>query len=125
MGKYGHAALIASFYYLYGHVNTPEKAWESATIIVFGQGTSSQLKGCPRAAFLGLCEDGLIKGIPQGKYTKSKDNKSYAIKAVQELKKNPSNCNNPDGLWQIVAGNKAKNNQIDVVLTLWINGLML
>jgi len=40
------------------------------------------VKGCPRGAFLELCEAGMIKGIASGKYTRSKRNKEYAIDAV-------------------------------------------
>ena len=46
---------------------------------------SAQKKGCPRGAFLGLCEDGLVKGIPAGNYTVSKDNKAYAVRAAELL----------------------------------------
>ena len=35
-----------------------------------------------RGAFLGLCEEGLVKGIPAGKYSASKDNKQYAVRAA-------------------------------------------
>jgi hypothetical protein len=43
---------------------------------------TSRKKDCPRGAFLGLCEEGLVKGIPAGKYTASKDNKAYAVRAA-------------------------------------------
>jgi hypothetical protein len=46
---------------------------------------SAQKKGCPRGAFLGLCEEGLVKGIPAGNYTTSKDNKAYAVRAAELL----------------------------------------
>lgn len=32
---------------------------------------SSQVKGCTKGTFLGLCEEGLVKGIPKGNYTKT------------------------------------------------------
>ena len=35
---------------------------------VFPTQESSRKKGCPQSAFLGLCEDGYVKGIPQGRY---------------------------------------------------------
>lgn len=40
-------------------------------MVIFGESTS-QRKGCPKGVYLGLCEEGLVKGIPKGKYTKSK-----------------------------------------------------
>lgn len=49
---------------------------------------SSQKKGCPKNTFLGLCEEGLVKGISKGKYTKSVKNKEYALKAIELLKQN-------------------------------------
>lgn len=51
-------------------------------------------KGCPRNAFLGLYEEGLVKGIPSGNYTRSKKNKEYAIKAVKILKGAPELSSN-------------------------------
>jgi hypothetical protein len=51
-----------------------------------GEGISDQRvcaeKGLPRGAFLGK---GLIKGIPAGNYTVSKDNKAYAVRAAELL----------------------------------------
>ena len=41
---------------------------------VFMDSKSSQEKGCPKSAFLGLCEEGFIKEISKGKYTSSVKN---------------------------------------------------
>ena len=38
-----------------------------------------------RGAFLGLCEEGLIKGIPSGQYMASRDDKAYAVRAAALL----------------------------------------
>ena len=90
MNKYGLAAvkaaeLLSSDY----KGESPNKAWDIATSELFGKGTSSQMKVCPKNAFLGLCEEGLIKGVTQGNYTNSKKNKDYATRAVEYLIKNP------------------------------------
>jgi hypothetical protein len=55
-------------------------------------------KGCPKGTFLGLCEEGLVKGIPKGNYTKSVKNKKYAIKAVTVLKQNKHTTFSPKEL---------------------------
>lgn len=36
---------------------------------LFGLGTSSQCKGCPRDAFLGLCGEGLVGGVEETQRT--------------------------------------------------------
>ena len=52
----------------------------------------------PRCAFLGLAEEGLVVGIPQGKYTNSADNKRYAIRAVELLRAQPHLSDAPHSL---------------------------
>ncbi|MCY4245019.1 MAG: hypothetical protein OXE47_06830, partial [Gammaproteobacteria bacterium] len=76
----------------------------------------------PRSAFLGLCEAGLVKGVPPGEYLKKsskKLNKGYAVKAVSKLIENPKlKDNSPKELWELVIS-KAHDSQMDVVLALW------
>lgn len=82
-------------------------------------------KGCPKSTFLGLCEEGLVKGVPIGKYTKSRANKQYAIQAVEILKKNESLKKHPLLLWkQIPNTPQTHNHQMDIVCALWNNGLI-
>ncbi|WP_052380253.1 MULTISPECIES: hypothetical protein [unclassified Pseudoalteromonas] len=57
---------------------TPQYAWASEALTVFPTQSSSRVKGCPKSAFLGLCELGTVKGVAKGKYTSSVDNKKYA-----------------------------------------------
>ncbi len=106
-------------------VNDPRDAWELAASKIFDS-YSSRCKGCPKSAFLGLCEEGIIKGISGGSYTTSMKNKSYAMKAAQLLKKDPSLASNENALWNKVTPNetKAYNQQMDVVITLWKNNLI-
>lgn len=42
---------------------------------------------CPRGAYIGLCEEGLVKGIPSGNYGLSSNNKNkrYAVHAAHLL----------------------------------------
>ena len=65
----------------------PEDNWKTEVKKVFPDSISSQKKSCPKSAFLGLCEIGLVKEIPEVKSTKSIDSKAYAVKAIAILKK--------------------------------------
>jgi hypothetical protein len=86
---------------------------------------SAREKGCPKNTFLGLCEEGLVKGIPKGSYTKSVKNKEYAIRAVAILKQNKHTTFSPKELWgKLELGDKRSNSQMDVVLALWEHGLI-
>lgn len=129
MGSYGEAALKAVELIKIGKATDPRDAWKIATSQLFGAGTSMQRKGCPKGAFLGLCEEGFVKAIPSGHYIRSKKNKNkfYAVKAVSILKNNPTKNYTKNELWNEVIGNKHKkvhNQQMDVVLALWENGFI-
>ncbi|SHH41964.1 DUF6979 family protein [Tepidibacter thalassicus] len=126
MSKYEKCAIKAINLIKSGKINNPRNAWERASSEIFGKGTTGQLKGCPKSAFLGLCEEGIIKGISHGKYTKSKKNKNYAIKAIKILLKEPYLKNNKKELWnRVIENNKISHNyQMDVVIALWNNNLI-
>jgi len=121
MGKYGQAAKIATELFINNQTNDPIKAWDIATIQVFPNSISSRKKSCPKNSFLGLCEDGYIINIMEGKYTRSEKNKDYAIKAISLLSDNPRLTEKE--LWELVIDepNKKYNYQMDVVKTLWDN----
>lgn len=116
--NYGEAALKAA-----AMKTNPLLAWERATEEVFDS-KSSKEKSCPKGAFLGLCEEGLVKGIPGGKYTKSSLNKGYAIESIKILSGKPNISKSE--LWDQVKRNlgilkKDHNSQMEVVLALWEN----
>lgn len=99
MSKYGIAAvktveLIRSY-----NKYSPREAWDIVTTVMFGYKSPSQKKGCPRNAFLGLCEEGIVKGVYPGEYTNSIKNKKYALKALDILKENPELVEDPKRLW--------------------------
>ena len=123
MPKYGKAAVRALAIYR-GGVASPRDAWNDAVEKIFLGSKSSQEKGCPRDAFLGLCEEGLVCDVPHGKYTRSKDNKRYAVDAVNILRNGPCLAKDITTLWNKVLGGqiKAHNGQMDVVVALWQNG---
>ncbi len=83
--KYGQAALIAV-----KSKGQPADRWLEATAVVFPRSPSSQIKSCPKGAFLGLCEEGVVQGIESGTYTTSTDNKRYALRGLALLKRRTS-----------------------------------
>lgn len=130
MNKYGVVALKAVKLIEMGKHTEPLATWNVVASEVFGVGSSSQRKGCPKNAFLGLCEAGMVKGIKEGNYAKrstSQKNKDYAVRAVQLLKEEPELVDNKSRLWSDVIGgvHLAHNSQMDVVLALWNNNLIV
>ena len=125
MAGYGECALRAVDR-IRNRLESPEVAWKVAAVATFPNSRSLQEKGCPRGAFLGLCEEGFLKGIRRGKYTRSKDNKWYAIEAVQLLKSTPYLSEDAGALWRAVPGHPPnENGQIEVVLSLWRRNLII
>jgi hypothetical protein len=121
--KYGLTAIKALE--IYKVEESLRESWFSAAVELF-ESESSQKKGCPRSTFLGLCAEGLVKGIPKGNYTKSVKNKKYAIKAVTVLKQNTQTTFSPKELWdKLELGDKRSNSQMDVVLALWEHSLIV
>lgn len=123
--KYGEAALIAALRPTSTGVDLGAR-WEHAMDTLYPTSPTARKKGCPRGAFLGLCEGGLVKGIPAGHYTASKDNKGYAVRAVALLSEGKQKWS-VSALWRAVTtdGEKSHNSQMDVVLALWKNNLII
>lgn len=111
MDKYGQIAVKAAKYIQKG--KTPRVAWEIASCEIFEPGSSSQVKGCPRNAFIGL-------------YGGSGKNAEYAQKALAYLKSHPNKYITEFELWGIVMSGevKAYNHQMDVVLALYREDLI-
>ena len=125
MSKYGKIARSAAKKARNGV--DPRKAWKISAKKIYPRPDQkeSRKKGCPRNAFLGLAEDGVIVGIPFGDYTNSIKSKMYALAGVKLLRKKPHLSNNPSKLWRCVMRKlntrKVHNNQMDVVVALWEN----
>ena len=117
--KYAKAAVNAVLHFQNNSVNIVQ-SWQYAVREQFPNQIESQKKGCPKSAFLGLCEDGFVKGVPVGNYTRRTLNKSYAVKAVSILKANRNSSINSKQLWELVMDGESKtpNLQMDVVLAL-------
>jgi hypothetical protein len=127
MAKYGKVAVEATVSLQGDPSRPPRDAWQAAARKVFPTQTSSQEKGCPRSAYLGLCEDGLVVGVQRGDYGAGTDNKAYAVQAVQLLTQNPDLEEvGASSLWRRVMNGRDKkaNSQMDVVLSLWAHGLI-
>ncbi len=102
----------------------PIVAWKKATKKFFPASTNMQDKGCPKGAFLGLCNEGLIKGIPPGSYARATKNGCYAVKAVDILKQNRFLVSQLGMLWKKVAPTISHNHQLEVVVGLWESDLI-
>lgn len=122
--KYGLTAIKTLE--IYKDAESLRESWFSAVAELF-ESESSQKKGCPRSTFLGLCEEGLIKGISKGEYgSNSTKNKTHAIEAVAFLKENNTEVISTKELWsRLNINGKSHNSQMDVVLALWYNDLIL
>jgi hypothetical protein len=121
--RYGEAALIAVRMETFGKAYTPLERWQQAVAKVYTTTPAGQKKSPPRNAFLGLCEAGLVKGIPVGQYSPSNPHKAFAIEAVQLLKAGTHKT--VTQLWSEVGGETPHASQMDVVLALWKNGLIV
>jgi len=128
MNKYGEVA-VKSVQYLSEHRNgQPRAVWELMANQMFGENTDSARKGCPKTTFLGLCEAGVVREIPQGTYTSSQKNKAYGLRAIELIKENPGFVHQKQALWRATVGESAAikhNSQMDVVLALWENKMIL
>ena len=101
--RYGEAALMAVKMETYGKAITPLERWDDAVRKLYPTTIAGQKKGGPRGAFLGLCEAGLVKGIPAAPSGSHNRNRVYAVKDGEEV---------PHA------------SQMDVVMALWKNGLI-
>jgi len=114
-GKYGEVA-VKAFEYMRSELEA-SSAWERASCEVFEKGSSSQTKGCPRNAFIGLVSDN-----PDAQKSK---NAIYALDALEILRSNPTRNYSKKELWELAVGQPKKHNsQMDVVLALWDNKLV-
>ena len=130
MGQYGRVAVKATRY-IQETGCIPEDAWNMVTREIISSKTAAD-KGCPRCAYLGLCEDERVAGVPRGNYCNSYKNKVYAIIALDLLRDGFSGSKAM--LWQETqrrfreqereepAG--SDQGELDVVLALWRKGLV-
>jgi len=120
MAKYGVAAVRATQLLRRRRAVSPVEAWERAVREVFPGSPSAQAKGCPRGAYLGLCEDGFERGVDPGSYTRSVLNKRYAVRAANVLRERPELLGDESALWRhaVRGEEKAPNGQMEIVIAL-------
>lgn len=126
MSQYGETAVAAVQLIHSNPALCPAKAWAAAIQQIITS-RSGAAKVCPKNAFLGLCEEGLVRGIPSGKYTRSKRNKVYALNVYSLILKTHGLIENKKLLWRRVTGGTelAENGQLDVVIALFKANLLL
>jgi hypothetical protein len=126
IGQYGIVAARAAQLLEQKNEANPEEAWIKAAKEKIRKSEKSREKSCPKLAFVGLCEKGLVQGFEGNpEATPNRLNKAYAIRAVEILQLYGNM--NKDELWDIVTDEFGKiglrhNGQMDVVVTLWENG---
>ncbi|MFJ5437875.1 DUF6979 family protein [Pectobacterium brasiliense] len=113
------------------HANgqNPRESWENE-ISLLTDLKSIREKGCPKSAFLGLCEAGYVNGIPAKKYLlRGGKNKGYAIAGAKVVLAHAAKIYQPEDLWLIIkesipARPDKYNQQMHVVLALKDAGLL-
>lgn len=120
MRKYEKAAIRAASLMQSSGSSDAGKAWAQAVMELFPDRPAARKKSCPRFAFLGICEKGLLRGVPPSPYPDSV-NKGYAVNAIRELQLKPELAANKKALWLKASGNigLTHNQQMDVVVSLW------
>ncbi len=82
-------------------------------------------EGCPRCAFIGLCEEGMVVGIPRDNYglQAGNKNKHYAVAAARLI----LDGHYPDqkAIWHKVTDKRIQpHEQVGIVIALHVNGLL-
>lgn len=73
---------------------------------------------------MGLCENGLVKDVPRGTYTKSKSSKGYALAVWQILMSKPEAYKDPEAVWAKVAPGRKEKSELKVVFALFNHDLL-
>ena len=124
MGMYGRAAIGAARTLSRGTPSDPEKAWDRA-IARETNSSESRRKSCPRGAFLELCAAGVIPGCPSRSSLLRGSNGEYAVRILEAIRADEELLSDRERLWRLAAGRgKQENGQVDVVVSLWNDGLI-
>lgn len=125
MAMYGRAAVAAARMLEEGTLSNPESAWKRA-ISLETKSSESRRKSCPRGAFLELCAAGVIPGFEGRPSLLRGSNAEYAVRMLEAVRADEQVLSDPDRLWRTAVGREKKkeNGQIDVVVSLWKEGLI-
>lgn len=127
MSIYGEAGVRAKQLILESGIS-PADAWEVA-VTRMATSSASRVKSCPKAAFIGLCEAGLIPGISARDASRMRNkNAEYALAAGDLLQAEPHPGDAKDTLWNrattaVARPARKHDGQMDVVLSLWRESL--
>lgn len=101
----------------------PRQAWQISAEEIFKESPASVAKNCPRSAFLVLCQEGLINGVPKGNYTNATETKEYILNGLELIKNNITLANSPSKLWhKVVDKNKEHNQRMHILCDLYKKG---
>lgn len=89
MSKYGLVAVVAARHIAETGIE-PVEAWKAAAAEIITESRELRDKACPRGAFLGLCEEGLVEGVASGHYHRGYKINKYALRAVEVLRNEPA-----------------------------------
>ena len=132
MGKYGSTAIRTATLLAAG-AESAEGAWSEVAAKVFPDAPEARKKTCPREAFLGLCQEGLLVGVPHTvcRREDGRRNRLYSVTAANLLATDAELAvKGKRELWRRVLEhtgsdpNKRANEQMDVVLSLWDAGMI-
>jgi len=125
MGIYGRAAITAARMLEQGTPSKAEVAWDRA-IRRETKSSESRRESCPRGAFLGLCAAGLIPGCEARPSLFRSSNGDYAVRMVKAIRADPQVLTDRKRLWRsaVRSAKKKENGQIDVVVSLWREGII-
>ena len=125
MGNDGRAAITAARMLEQGTPSNPEAAWARA-IRRETKSSESWRKPCPQGAFLGLCKAGLIPGCEARPSLFRSSSGDYAVRMVEAIRLDPQVLTDRKRLWRSAVGSakKEENSQIDIVVSLWREGII-
>lgn len=126
MGIFGKTAIDAVEFMKNNITCTSKDAWQKF-IVLNTSSEESQKKGCSRLAFMGLCEEGYILGIPASSTKTISKNSKYATQAAKYLIDYKPQKITIKELWQKIEEPKPlnENGQMQIVIALWQKDLLV
>ena len=118
MTLYGKIAVASARVLATGPEQHPEAVWRLVAH-AFTSSESVRNKGCPRKAFVSLCNAGMVRGVNSSpcEHQHSK-NGQYTLEAARLIWLDPTNAANKARLWGLVAPGIKANCQLDVLFGL-------
>ncbi len=101
----------------------PEEAWNKA-IQLYTHSLETQIKSCPKNAFVDLCASGYIKGIKKQNDIVLSENGKISIEAISILRKDNWKIKSKIKFWSDNF-NRSHQGQLDVILALKENNLLV